>query len=181
MASVSAMPIKDMLLSFKGRIRRRDWWLWYIAATVIIFVVYWLGTTIFLGSSKAAFDTFAQRTNESLLIESIVTIPLTFVICALSAKRAHDRNMLAWPFVAIVIANTVTNFIPGFVEGLVALQDGHIWQILILVLHIAALIGSLYSLVVLGFMDGTPGPNRFGRSPKGIGGDTAQATAEVFE
>lgn len=41
-------------------------------------------------------------------------------------------------------------------------------------------VASLYLLVVLGFLDGTPGPNRFGRSPKGIGGDPADKAAEVF-
>ena len=39
---------------------------------------------------------------------------------------------------------------------------------------LALLIGSLYQLVVLGFLDGTPGPNRFGTSPKGIGDNTAE-------
>ena len=33
---------------------------------------------------------------------------------------------------------------------------------------------------VLGILDGTPGPNRFGRSPKGIGGEPADTAAEVF-
>lgn len=32
----------------------------------------------------------------------------------------------------------------------------------------------IYLLVVVGFLDGTPGPNRFGPSPKGVGGDTAE-------
>ena len=32
------------------------------------------------------------------------------------------------------------------------------------------LIGSIWLLVELGFLDGTQGPNRFGPSPKGIGG-----------
>ena len=181
MASVGAMPVKDMLFSFKGRIRRRDWWLWSIAATIIYLAAYWLVGTVLLGSSGAALASFAQRTSESLLPELIVTLPLMFVSSALSAKRAQDRNMVAWPFIAIVIANTLTSFIPQIEEAFAAVQDGQAWQILILAFHVAAFIGSLYSLIMLGFMDGTPGPNRFGRSPKGIGGDTAQATAEVFE
>lgn len=181
MASVSAMHIKDMLFSFKGRIRRRDWWVWSISATIIYLAAYWLVGTIFLGSSGAALASFSQRTRESLLPELVVTLPLVFVSSALSVKRAQDRNMVAWPFIAIVIANTLSSFMPQIEETFAALQGGQTWQLLILAFHLAALIGSLYSLVVLGFMDGTLGPNRFGRSPKGIGGDTAQATAEVFE
>lgn len=181
MSRDTTMAPKDVLFSFKGRIRRRDWWLWSIGATVAYLAAYWLIGSILLGSSEAALASFAQRTSESLLPELVVTVPLMFVSSALSAKRAQDRNMVAWPFIAIVIANTLTNFIPQIEDAFAALQGGQTWQILILAFHVAAIIGSLYSLIVLGFMDGTPGPNRFGRSPKGIGGDTAQATAEVFE
>jgi uncharacterized membrane protein YhaH (DUF805 family) len=35
------------------------------------------------------------------------------------------------------------------------------------------MIGALWTLVECGFLDGTPGPNRFGPSPKGITGPAA--------
>lgn len=37
------------------------------------------------------------------------------------------------------------------------------------------LVGGIWVLIECGFLDGTPGPNRFGPSPKGIG-----ATSEAF-
>ena len=37
------------------------------------------------------------------------------------------------------------------------------------------LIGAIWTLVECGFLDGTPGPNRFGPSPKGIAGPAVAA------
>lgn len=42
------------------------------------------------------------------------------------------------------------------------------------------LIGWVWGFIELGCLDGTPGPNRFGPSPKGYGGAGAELTAEVF-
>lgn len=50
-------------------------------------------------------------------------------------------------------------------------DKGAIWVLIGLV----PFIGGLWILIECGFLDGTPGPNRFGPSPKGIGG-----TAESF-
>jgi uncharacterized membrane protein YhaH (DUF805 family) len=38
-----------------------------------------------------------------------------------------------------------------------------------LAIGLIPLIGAIWLLVELGFLDGTPGPNRFGPSPKGLG------------
>jgi uncharacterized membrane protein YhaH (DUF805 family) len=44
-----------------------------------------------------------------------------------------------------------------------------------LLIGLIPLIGGLWLLIDLGFLDGTPGPNKFGPSPKGVGGDAAVA------
>ena len=38
------------------------------------------------------------------------------------------------------------------------------------------IIGALWILIECGFMDGTPGPNKFGPSPKGVSGPSPVAT-----
>ena len=38
------------------------------------------------------------------------------------------------------------------------------------------LVGAVWTLIEVGFLDGTPGPNRFGPSPKGITGPAPVAT-----
>ena len=40
--------------------------------------------------------------------------------------------------------------------------------------------GGFILLVILGFLDGTQGPNRFGPSPKGIGGASDRELGSVF-
>lgn len=40
--------------------------------------------------------------------------------------------------------------------------------------------GGFILLVILGFLDGTQGPNRFGSSPKGIGGASDRELGSVF-
>lgn len=42
------------------------------------------------------------------------------------------------------------------------------------------IVGWIWGFVELGFLDGTQGPNRYGKSPKGIGGDTSDNLADVF-
>ena len=49
-------------------------------------------------------------------------------------------------------------------------RDKSGWFVLI---GLIPIIGAIWLLVELGFLDGTQGPNRFGPSPKGIGGDAA--------
>ena len=39
-----------------------------------------------------------------------------------------------------------------------------------LLIGLIPIIGPLWLLVELGFLDGTPGPNKYGASPKGLGG-----------
>lgn len=50
-------------------------------------------------------------------------------------------------------------------------DKGAIW----LLINLVPVIGGLWALIECGFLDGTPGPNRFGPSPKGVG-----ASAEAF-
>lgn len=44
-------------------------------------------------------------------------------------------------------------------------------------INLIPLIGAVWTLVEVGFLDGTPGPNRFGPSPKGITGPAAAPAA----
>ena len=41
-------------------------------------------------------------------------------------------------------------------------------------------VGWIWGGVEMAFLDGTPGPNSYGKSPKGVGGDTDSELARVF-
>jgi uncharacterized membrane protein YhaH (DUF805 family) len=47
-------------------------------------------------------------------------------------------------------------------------RDKSGWWLLLMWLASITVIGALWPLIELGFIDGTPGPNRFGPSPKGM-------------
>lgn len=175
------MPVQDILFSFKGRLRRRDWWLWSIVAAPAYLALTWVSGVLFLGSGGAILVNTGYRMNWALALEIAMVLPLVFANSALAAKRAQDRNMTAWPFIAIVIVNTLTSFLPQIDQAVTAMQDGQQWQVVFPIINILSGIASLYALIVLGFLDGTPGPNRFGRSPKGLGGDPTDQTAQVFD
>jgi uncharacterized membrane protein YhaH (DUF805 family) len=49
-------------------------------------------------------------------------------------------------------------------------EKGGGWVVLFIMLPI---IGWIWGIIELGFLDGTQGPNRYGPSPKGVGGDVA--------
>ena len=49
-------------------------------------------------------------------------------------------------------------------------RDKSGWWLLGMYLAIFTVIGALWPLIELGFLDGTPGPNKYGPSPKGLTG-----------
>lgn len=52
-------------------------------------------------------------------------------------------------------------------------RDKSGWWLLAMYAACLTVIGALWPLIELGFLDGTPGPNKFGPSPKGVGGAAA--------
>jgi len=80
--------------------------------------------------------------NPALVVGGVALVICLWPLWAVSVKRCHDREKSGW----WVLGWTVGGAIP----------------------YIGFLI-SLWSLVELGFLDGTQGPNEYGPSPKGIG------------
>ncbi len=162
------MNLKDKLFGFDGRLRRLDWWL----LTIAVSVIYVLIVTVLYMALPASVGflpgpKFGDPLNE-LLTGIAIHAPLLFIHCALAAKRAHDRDRSARLVILLVLATTVASFLPddGF-ASLGSLGDqGAIWAWPLLLAGALNLAASLYLLITLGFQDGTPGPNRFGPSPK---------------
>lgn len=177
------MPLKDILFGFRGRIRRRDWWLWGIASGIGWAVIY--GAAIVLWTSNAwLLDEPLGAAGPSTLIvlEAVTYLPLLWIQSALAAKRAHDRDRRAAVAVGLTLLSGVLSFAPGIIDIVAgfSLRSDSLFGALDTTASVATFVVALYLLITLGIMDGTPGPNRFGRSPKGIGGDLPDQTAKVF-
>lgn len=132
------MSITQMLFSFDGRIRRRDYWLYAIGMGVVIGI---LVNVVMMALGGPVDATTGQPNTTAMIAAFLLYIPAIWIGLALQAKRWHDRD------------------------------KGAIW----LLINLLPIIGGLWALIECGFLDGTPGPNRFGPSPKGLGG-----TAEAF-
>jgi uncharacterized membrane protein YhaH (DUF805 family) len=178
------MPLKDLLFGFEGRTRRRDWWIWGIATGVAYFAVFALVGGLLFGPawSGSLFGGSVGPGSWPMTLFSLVSYaPLLWVQTALAAKRAHDRNWGALIPAGLTVLCGAASFAPEIVDLVLfsRLTDQQ-FNTLYGVVNVGTGAVNLGLMVVLGFQDGTPGPNRFGRSPKGIGGDTADRAAEVF-
>jgi uncharacterized membrane protein YhaH (DUF805 family) len=124
-----------VLFSFKGRIRRMQYWLGSL-------IVFGLGIAmVFVGSLIVMLTLGAPRTlpaGGSIAIAGVMFAAWGMMLwgyLALGVKRLHDRNSSGW----------------------------------LLLLYFVPFV-NLALVFMLAFMDGTQGPNRYGPSPKGIGG-----------
>jgi uncharacterized membrane protein YhaH (DUF805 family) len=147
------MSIVQMLFSFEGRMRRRDFWLCGIALCVLGSVLSSLLSALFFpqvawwvgphGDSSFSYDYgWPLMMSGFWHVTNLVWVATLWPWMAIGVKRCHDRD-----------------------------QTG-LWVILAFV----PVIGWLWWLINLGLLDGTPGSNPYGPSPKGFGG-TAPATA----
>jgi uncharacterized membrane protein YhaH (DUF805 family) len=143
------MSIVQMLFSFEGRMRRRDFWLCLICLAVLhgllfslvaaMFFPIWMTTSSYDGRGTVWPAWWALMVAPPMLAAHFL---LLWPRIAVGVKRCHDRDK----------------------SGL--------WLLLLLI----PFFGWLWALIDLGLLDGTPGPNQYGPSPKGVG-DAAPAPA----
>jgi len=163
------MGVIDLFLGFSGRINRGKYWL-----TLVVWLLIWIvAILIFLVSSLAILGSnlrdgslpspedlaaFLRLIRDYGILSLII---LAFVIVswisalAIGIKRLHDRDRSGWWIV-------VFYFGPAVLAAAQTSSDGALAS---LVLGLGAFAVSIWSLVELGFLRGTSGPNRFGPDP----------------
>lgn len=171
------MSLKERLFSFEGRMRRRDWWLTNIGLGVLNYIVTQVIAPLALGTDgrvQITAGSIMPTYPFPLLVVLMVMAALMFwPYLALSVKRTHDRDQSARINVILITINTALSW-----SGILMMSLTGAMTLFWVSMASGVVIG-LYLLVVLGFLDGTPGPNRFGPSPKGLGG-LASTTADTF-
>lgn len=79
------MDQKWALFSFKGRLRRRDYWLYSLPVLLVTMPVFWYTNPSNMGN------------NQALNILAMMILFFVFwASLALNIKRLHDRNKSAW-------------------------------------------------------------------------------------
>lgn len=155
------MTLGQKLFGFRGRLRRRDWWIF----SILVFLSQICGgiaavallSAIGLGSTSVG----------SLAIV-VVYLGLQWPSVAINVQRFHDRNRRGWPGVLLVFGSAlyVMVMLLGGLD-LASLQqrdDAAGWLFSLFSFLWTPLF--IWFLIVLGLAEGTPGPNRYGPSPK---------------
>jgi uncharacterized membrane protein YhaH (DUF805 family) len=156
--------------SFQGRINRKPFW-WGTILLVVIMSVIGVVAVIAINPPLAApLDLDDPQLRKFILAMQALSLLCLYPGTAVTVKRLHDRNRSGW-FILIMYVpmfiKTATDFtgVTGDSDNLGPL-DFALGGIVIIV--------SIWFLILLGFLRGTFGPNRFGPDP--LGG-TAPAAA----
>jgi uncharacterized membrane protein YhaH (DUF805 family) len=148
------LPLKRYV-DFKGRSRRKEFWSWVLFNVLVGIVLY---AIFFATGGGAAMMTAAQENPGDVMAiygSMFGGVGLLFVLwwlatllpnIAVCIRRLHDRDMSGWWYLGVIIASMIP-FV-GFIAAI--------------------------AFLVIMFLPGTPGPNRFGPDPKDPAG------AEVF-
>lgn len=128
------MTLRSMFFSFRGRVRRRDYWLGMLAVALLVAGI--PGTLALILQkplTEGGGDTGAGWASMFGILTAWAAAGLIALWpqAALAVKRAHDRGR------------------------------GGVFILLLLVPVL-----NLWPLIELAFLDGTPGDNAFGPSPK---------------
>jgi uncharacterized membrane protein YhaH (DUF805 family) len=146
------MSLAGLFTSFEGRINRKPYWIGNLIIVAIVLVV----VIALLALTGIDFDTGQYK-----VPEAIFSLVLLYPCMALAVKRLHDRDKsgsLALIFAVPYLIQIATDLL-GY-SG-----DPNTWNTLDYVLNGILGIVSLWFLVELGFLRGTPGPNRYGPDP----------------
>jgi len=137
---------------FQGRSRRMEYWMFTLLNVVVIFglmfLVLGMGGMASLGAPGAGGMAVADALFGGMGILVFIWVLIVFIpSIAVTVRRLHDRDMSGWWYLGFIVAGMIP-FI-----GLIA----------------------SIALLVLMFLPGTPGANRFGPDPKD------PTSAAVFE
>lgn len=168
------------LFSFSGRIGRQTFWLSIIALLVIIMVLYMIAGLVF-GFPPMDPNRPPDFSHPFWKAYAVIAVGSFWPSLAISVKRLHDRNKRGWwlllPYAFMLVPGAIMMMNPGLMMmqapgSPTAPVPGQppVDPTTMIVFGIAGLlsmIAMIWLLVVIGFLRGTKGPNRFGDDPLG--------------
>jgi uncharacterized membrane protein YhaH (DUF805 family) len=143
------------LLSFKGRISRREYWQFWLAYLPAL-----LGFRVIIEYA---------RLSDSIVVQAFPSVVTIWPCLALFVKRLHDTSWSAWWATAAFGGTAMIVILVEAVSGRLILISGHT--------YLGAVLGWITSLAYVGAVlvwmivffrlltRGTVGPNRFGADP----------------
>ena len=131
-------------MSYRGRARRRTYWCVILVIGVTASVAMFIAVLPFLNElAHGGMDDLAvalSRSAYGLFAALVIAIIAFLLLLPVSVRRLHDRNMSGWWLLAFLIGEAIP--------------------------YVRIPVG-IAQFVIMGCIDGTTGPNRFGLDPKG--------------
>jgi uncharacterized membrane protein YhaH (DUF805 family) len=155
------MGIVQLLFGFNGRIRRTHYWLGWFGAGFAISTVFWVTFFIFGGAGMLATAAVNGGGN---------------TMTGAGAAAAGGLGMLLFLMVMAYAAALFWVHLALQVKRWHDRDKSGVWVLI----NLIPVIGWVWALIECGFLDGTPGPNAYGPSPKGLTGPIqAQPTSPM--
>lgn len=151
------------ILSFHGRANRMDFWMVSIGLSLLQLVFSMLAGLI-IGMLVGDGLSPEQKTVAAVGFGLAVNLLFLWPITAVAVRRSHDRNMSGWWYGAFALFG-VGLAVASLALDLLAIPQGEAEAAIFNAAGLAQLAGWLVFLVLLGFLPGTRGANRFGPSP----------------
>lgn len=165
-------PILEKYADFSGRAARPELW-WYVLALVVAYVVTTIIESI-LGVHRMIAGMYGPLTTLLWLATIVPSL-------AVGVRRLHDVNRTGWwvllpliPECLMIVMALTTGAAVVAGGGLAAAAGG---MAIAGLLGLITLLGAVV-LIVFYVMPGTPGDNRYGPNPNGIGPDETAIAAE---
>lgn len=154
---------------FYGRSRRMEFWMFvlfqFIVNMAFLLLMMVLGGAAMLASTGDMENVAAA--GGVVLVLYVINILFALVLfipnLAVSVRRLHDINRTGWWLLAPVAPYLVALV---FIITAAAVPDMAVFAGVLAGIGLVAFFGLGIMLLVFYFLDGTPGPNRFGQDPK---------------
>ena len=180
------MPLKRYA-DFSGRSRRMEFWMWQVfkflvgSVFMVIFMVVFGAAFASIGSKDPNQIDTSQLIAASGAVLVIWMIYMLFCLAilipdiAVGVRRLHDTNRSGWWLLAPIASYFIGIMMVVATAGIGAsmatddqvgtglLATGGIIGLVVMLVTL----GLVLTLLVFWFLDGTPGPNRYGPDPKG--------------
>ncbi len=159
------------LLSFRGRMSRKHYWIWAVVLTLVSILLQYLALVL-AGEPAGKFltDSHAISARGKLLMQLCV-LPIWWMAFAVIAKRIHDFGH-GWGVMTFVVVLSVVFLIFDLLVGetlkTLPSPETDPTAMGIQVLHFSLSVFFLIAFATIGLIKGQTGPNKYGADPKAV-------------
>jgi uncharacterized membrane protein YhaH (DUF805 family) len=162
---------------FSGRSRRMEFWMWilfqFLIGCVFVILVLGLGGSALMSGDPRQLIAMGGIILILYLLYLLMTLAFFIPSLAVTIRRLHDSNRSGWwvmlywgPYLLIILFSIASGGTVGAAGGEAARDGMMAGGAFAGVAGLAWLAGCVVLLVFM-FLDGTPGPNKYGPDPKG--------------